>query len=161
MCGNPEAVTITVRAFASTTKPCRKPRKEIMNDLYRNFKLHEGKDEYCNCTSHTNLCIQGSRPTSRVGAGLSQFYHQVGKKRVSKLKKRFQAENNCKFVSTERFNSRGPEILMRKFRQFQFGRPFGYRAIWLTTSPVMLSECERILLKLLAVFQSAPFWNTY
>ena len=45
---------------SSTTKHCGKPRQEIRKVLFRNCKLHEVKDDHCNCTSH-------NEPTSRVG----------------------------------------------------------------------------------------------
>ena len=54
----------------------------------RNFKLHEVKDEHCNCQSHTSmLCIRGLRIPTMIrmsqhskwedGAGLSLFYHSA------------------------------------------------------------------------------------
>ena len=30
--------------------------------LFRNFKLHEVKDEYCNCTSHTSMHPKNTHP---------------------------------------------------------------------------------------------------
>ena len=44
------------------------PRREIRKVLFRNFKLHEVKEEHCNCTRQaTYLCTRGSRiPMSRM-----------------------------------------------------------------------------------------------
>ena len=54
-------------------KPCRKPRQEISNVLFRNLKLHEVKDEHCNWKRQTtHLWIRGSRiPTSRMSRFLA------------------------------------------------------------------------------------------
>ena len=70
--------------------------KVTVNDLYKTY-LIDGKRQA------THLCIRGSRSlTSRMshclqwedGARLSLFYHVANNKQVSKLNKRFQAENS-------------------------------------------------------------------
>ena len=38
----------------TTTKTCRRHRKEIIKVQFRNFKLYEVNFEHCNCTSHTS-----------------------------------------------------------------------------------------------------------
>ena len=65
-------------------------------------KHHEDKDEHCNCKSLTSMHLrithphyEPNEPTSPVGAGLSLFYHSADNKHISKLNKRFRAENSA------------------------------------------------------------------
>ena len=84
------------RRCSSTTEPCRKPRPEIRTGQFRTFKLHEVKDERCNCRSDTSMHprithpYEPNEPTSPVGRwcrpqpviplGGLETYHRIEQK---------------------------------------------------------------------------------